>query len=45
LAHDFWQNIFKYQKLGFDPIGWISNCSNEVDYFLLGKFLEKIKNN
>lgn len=45
MAHDFWQNIFKYQNLGFDPIGWISNCSNEVDYFLLGKSFEKIKHN
>jgi selenophosphate synthase len=29
--------------LGFDPIGWISNCSNEVDFFSLEKSFEKIK--
>jgi len=45
LADDFWQNIFKYQNLGFDPIGWISNCSNEVDYFSLGNSFEQIKHN
>ena len=45
MVHDFWQNIFKYQNLGFDPIGWISNCSNEVDGFSLGKSFEKIKHN
>ncbi len=31
--------------MGFDPIGWISNCSNEVDYYSLGKSFEKIKHN
>jgi len=45
LTHDLWQNIFKYQNLGFDPIGWISNCSNEVDFFSLEKSFEKIKHN
>jgi len=45
LAHDFWQSIFKYQNLGFDPIGWISNCSNEVDNLTLDKSFEKIKHN
>ncbi|HEY6949280.1 MAG TPA: hypothetical protein VI146_01620 [Nitrososphaeraceae archaeon] len=45
MTDDFWQNIFKYQNLGFDPIGWISNCSNEVDYFSLGNSFEKIKHN
>jgi len=45
LTHDLWQNIFKYQNLGFDPIGWISNCSNEVDFFSLKKSFEKIKHN
>ena len=45
MAHDFWQSIFKYQNLGFDPIGWISNCSNEVDNLTLDKSLEKIKHN
>ena len=45
MTHDFWQNIFKYQNLGFDPIGWISNCSNEVDFFSLEKSFEKIKHN
>ena len=45
MTHDFWQNIFKYQNLGFDPIGWISNCSNEVDYFFLQRTIEKIKHN
>ena len=29
--------------MGFDPIGWISNCSNEVDFFSLEKSFEKIK--
>ena len=45
MTHDFWQNIFKYQNLGFDPISWISNCSNEVDFFSLEKSFEKIKHN
>ena len=45
MAHDFWQSIFKYQNLGFDPIGWISNCSNEVDNLTLDKSFEKIKHN
>ena len=45
MTHDLWQNIFKYQNLGFDPIGWISNCSNEVDFFSLEKSFEKIKHN
>ena len=45
MAHDFWQSIFKYQNLGFDPIGWISNCSNEVDNLTLDKAFEKIKHN
>lgn len=45
MAHDFWQSIFKYQNLGFDPIGWISNCSNEIDNLTLDKAFEKIKHN
>ena len=45
MTHDLWQNIFKYQNLGFDPIGWISNCSNEVDFLTLMKSFEKIKHN
>ena len=45
MTHDLWQNIFKYQNLGFDPIGWISNCSNEVDFFTLEKSFERIKHN
>lgn len=31
--------------MGFDPIGWISNCSNEIDNLTLDKAFEKIKHN
>ena len=40
---DFWENIYKYKEYGFEPLNWLSNFSNEIDFDLLEFSLNKIK--
>lgn len=43
MADNFWENVDQYRKLGFDPIRWISACSNEADPYVLRSALQDVK--
>jgi selenophosphate synthase len=43
LLDNFWEHVDQYRKLGFDPLRWISTCSNEVDSGILYSALADIK--
>lgn len=43
MSSEFWQRIIEYQNLGFNPVGWISNNSSEIDYFTINECLKETK--
>ncbi|NOJ28502.1 MAG: hypothetical protein DA330_10885 [Nitrososphaera sp.] len=43
MADNFWENMDQYRKFGFDPLKWISGCSNEVDESLVRAALSEVK--
>jgi selenophosphate synthase len=43
LNENFWELIEEYRQLGFDPLRWVTTCSNEVDNYLLEASLKEIK--
>jgi selenophosphate synthase len=43
LSENFWERINLYRKLGFDPLRWISSCSNEADIHILRAALAEVK--
>jgi selenophosphate synthase len=43
LAEKFWESVYEYTKIGFDPLRWVPTCSNEVNDNFLNSVLIKIK--
>ena len=43
MSSEFWQRIIEYQKLGLNPVGWISNNSSEIDYFTMNETIKDTK--
>ena len=43
LLDNFWDQIDKYSKLGFDPARWISGCSSQVDFTVLRDALREVR--
>ncbi len=43
MADNFWENVERYRKLGFDPLRWVSACSTEVDAHLVKEVLAEVK--
>ena len=43
MSEDFWRLVEEYQQLGFDPLRWVPNCSNEVDNRTLQFSLNEVK--
>jgi selenophosphate synthase len=43
LADNFWENVERYRKLGFDPLRWVSACSTEADTHIVKQALSEVK--
>ncbi len=43
MSDNFWEHINLYRKLGFDPLRWISPCSNELDTHIIKRALADVK--
>ena len=40
-----WKLFTKYHNLGFDPLRWLQECSNELNYGRLNILSEELKRN
>ncbi len=43
MSENFWGLIEQYRTLGFDPLRWVSGCSNEIDPRVLSDSIERVK--
>lgn len=43
LTEEFWRRIEEYRRLGFDPLRWIANGTNEIDNWKLRHAVREMK--